>query len=103
MALGLGGIPVPFVLSERNHLQPDPDEIAAKITPRTKILLTNSPGNSTGPVYTDAVQRRMAELAAKHDLLWLSDEIYARIIYGADYASMMRYPGMGERTLIISC
>src|SRR2546430_8582482 len=43
MTLGLGGIPVPFVLSERNHLQPDPDEIAAKITPRTKILITNSP------------------------------------------------------------
>src|SRR2546426_10685822 len=101
MMLGLGGIPVPFVLSERNHLQPDPDEIAAKITPRTKILITNSPGNPTGTVYTDAVQRRMAELAVKHDLLVLSDEIYARIIYGADYASMMRYPGMDERTLII--
>src|SRR5436853_3031099 len=101
ITLGLGGIPVPFVLSERNHLQPDPDEIAAKITPRTKILITNSPGNPTGTVYTDAVQRRMAELAVKHDLLVLSDEIYARIIYGADYASMMRYPGMDERTLII--
>ena len=101
MTLGLGGIPVPFVLSERNHLQPDPDEIAAKITPRTKILITNSPGNPTGTVYTDAVQRRMAELAVKHDLLVLSDEIYARIIYGADYVSMMSYPGMEERTLII--
>src|SRR6184192_691693 len=73
MTLGLGGIPVPFVLSERNHLQPDPDEIAAKITPRTKILITNSPGNPTGTVYTDAVQRRMAELAVKYDLLVLSD------------------------------
>jgi len=101
MTLGLGGIPVPFVLSERNHLQPDPDEIAAKITPRTKILITNSPGNPTGTVYTDAVQRRMAELAVKHDLLVLSDEIYARIMYGADYVSMMNYPGMDERTLII--
>ena len=101
MTLGLGGIPVPFVLSERNHLQPDPDEIAAKITPRTKILITNSPGNPTGTVYTDAVQRRMAELAVKHDLLVLSDEIYARIIYGADYVSMMNYPGMDERALII--
>jgi aspartate/methionine/tyrosine aminotransferase len=101
MTLGLGGIAVPFVLSERNHLQPDPDEIAAKITPRTKILITNSPGNPTGTVYTDAVQRRMAELAVKHDLLLLSDEIYARIIYGADYVSMMSYPGMDERTLII--
>jgi aspartate aminotransferase len=101
MTLGLGGVPVPFVLSERNHLQPDPDEIAAKITRRTKILITNSPGNPTGTVYTDAVQRGMAELAVKHDLLVLSDEIYARIIYGADYVSMMSYPGMEDRTLII--
>ena len=101
MALGLAGVPVPFVLSERNRFQPDPDEIAAKITPRTKILITNSPGNPTGTVYTDAVQRRMAELAVKYDLLVLSDEIYARIIYGADYVSMMSYPGMEERTLII--
>src|SRR5437870_12053803 len=101
ITLGLGGVPVPFQLAERNRLQPDPDEIAAKITPRSKILITNSPGNPTGTVYTDAVQRRMAALAVKHDLLVLSDEIYARIIYGADYASMMRYPGMDERTLII--
>src|SRR5207237_3179617 len=101
MTLGLGGIPVPFVLSERNHLQPDPDEIAAKITPRTKILLANSPGNPTGTVYTDHVQRRLAELAVKHDLLVLSDEIYARIIYGESYKSLLSYPGMEDRTLII--
>src|SRR5213080_450222 len=101
MTLGLGGIPVPFVLSERNHLQPDPDEIAAKITPRTKILITNSPGNPTGTVYADQVQRHIAELAVKHDLLLLSDEIYARIIYGGTYHSMLSYPGMPERTVLL--
>ena len=101
ITLGLGGTPVPFELSERKHLQADPDEIAAKITPRTKVLITNSPGNPTGTVYTDEVQRRLAELAVKHDLLVISDEIYARIIYGGNYVSMMRYPGMEERTLII--
>jgi len=101
ITLGLGGIPVPFELSQRNRLQPDPDEIAAKITPRTKILITNSPGNPTGTVYTDEVQRRLAELAVRHDLLVLSDEIYARVIYGGKYVSLMRYPGMEERTVII--
>src|SRR6266566_1776098 len=45
ITLGLGGIAVPFVLSDKNHLQPDPEEIASKITPRTKVLITNSPGN----------------------------------------------------------
>jgi aspartate/methionine/tyrosine aminotransferase len=101
ITLGLGGIPVPFELSARNHLQPDPDEVKAKITPRTKVLITNSPGNPTGTVYTGEVQRRLAELAVEHDLLVLSDEIYARIIYGGTYVSMISYPGMEERTLII--
>jgi len=98
---GLGAVPVPFTLSARNGLQPDPDEIASKITARTRMLLTNSPGNPTGTVYTDAVQRALAELSVKHDLWVLSDEIYARIIYGGEYMSMLRYPGMRERTLII--
>jgi aspartate/methionine/tyrosine aminotransferase len=101
IALGLGAVPVPFTLSARNHFQPDSAEVASKITPRTRMLLTNSPGNPTGTVYTDAVQRSLAELAVKHDLWVLSDEIYARILYGGDYLSMLRYPGMHERTLII--
>ena len=101
IALGLGAVPVPFTLSARNQFQPDPAEVAGKITPRTRMMLTNSPGNPTGTVYADAVQRALAELAVKHDLWVLSDEIYARIIYGGEYFSMLRYPGMIERTLII--
>jgi aspartate aminotransferase len=101
ITLGLGGVALPFELSERNRFQPDPDELAAKITPRTKILITNSPGNPTGTVYTDDVQRQLAELAVKHDLIVLSDEIYARVIYGGQYRSLMSYPGMEARTLII--
>ncbi len=101
IALGLGGVPVPFELSARNHFQPDLEEVAAKVTRRTRMLITNSPGNPTGTVYTEAVQRGLAELAVKHDLWVLSDEIYARIIYGGEYLSMLRYDGMKERTLII--
>jgi aspartate/methionine/tyrosine aminotransferase len=101
MTPAFGGVGVPFSLSESNQLQPDPDEIEAKITPRTKIIIANSPGNPTGSVYTDAVQRRIAALAVRHDLLVLSDEIYARILYGEDYISLMSYAGMEERTLII--
>jgi aspartate/methionine/tyrosine aminotransferase len=101
ITLGLGGVPVSFELSERNCFQPDPEQIAAKITPRTKILIANSPGNPTGTVYTDAVRRRLSELAVRNDLLVLSDEIYARVIYGGRYVSLLHYPGMEERTLII--
>lgn len=98
---GLGGVPVAFDLAERNRLQPDPDEIASKITKRSKAIITNSPGNPTGTVYTDAVQRRIAELAVKHDLWVLSDEIYGRIIYGSEFLSMLRYAGMPERTVLV--
>jgi aspartate aminotransferase len=101
ITLGLSAVPVPFELSSRNHFQPDLAEVAAKITPRTRMLITNSPGNPTGTVYTDAVQRGLAELAVKHDLWVLSDEIYARILYDGEYLSMLRYPGMEERTVII--
>jgi len=101
ITLGFGGVPVPFALAEKNRLQPDPEEIAAKITPRTKAILLNSPCNPTGTVYFDEVQQRIAELAVKHDLYVLSDEIYARIIYGQKYISMLSYPGMAERTLVI--
>jgi aspartate aminotransferase len=72
---GLGGVGVSFALLEKNRFQPDPDEIARKITPRTKAIITNSPGNPNGTVYSDDVQRAIAKLAVQHDLYVLSDEI----------------------------
>jgi aspartate aminotransferase len=101
IARGLGAVPVPFELTARNHFQPDPTEIASKITARSRMLITNAPGNPTGTVYSEDAQRALAEIAVQHDLWVLSDEIYARIIYGGEYKSMLRYPGMEERTLII--
>ena len=101
ISLGLDAVPVPYTLEAGNDLQPDPDEVASKITGRTRMLITNSPGNPTGTVYSDKVQRALAELAVKHDLWVLSDEIYARIVYGGEFLSMLRYPGMADRTLII--
>src|SRR5215813_3905816 len=98
---GFDSIPVSFGLRKKNKLQPDPDEIARKVTKRTKAIILNSPCNPTGTVYSDEVQRRIAELAVEHDLYVLSDEIYARIIYGQKYKSMLSYPGMAERTMII--
>src|SRR5437588_492769 len=98
---GFGGRAVPYELAERNQFQPDPNEITAKITARTKAILTCSPNNPTGTVYSDAAQRRIAELAVQNDLYVLSDEIYARIIYSDRYISMLSYPGMAERTVII--
>jgi aspartate/methionine/tyrosine aminotransferase len=98
---GLGAVAVPFGLEERNKFQPDVDEIARKITPRTSMIIFNSPNNPTGTVFTDSNLEKIAELAAKHDLWILSDEIYARILFTGEYTSIRTLPGMADRTVII--
>jgi aspartate/methionine/tyrosine aminotransferase len=98
---GLGATAVPFGLEEKNQFQPDLDEIAAKITPRTSVLIFNSPNNPTGTVFNSTALEKLAELARKHDFWILSDEIYARILFGGEYQSIWALPGMAERTVII--
>jgi len=97
----LGATAVAYELEEKNKFQPDVDEIARKITPRTKMLIFNSPNNPTGTVFSDAVLERLAALATKHDLWVLADEIYARILFSGEYKSIRSLPGMAERTVII--
>ena len=98
---GLGATAVPFGLEEKNHFQPDLEEIAAKIMPRTRVLIFNSPSNPTGTVFSSSALQKIAELAQKHDLWIVSDEIYARILFGGAYQSIGALPGMAERTVII--
>ena len=98
---GLGANAVPYRLLEENQFQPDMDEIEANITPRTSVLLMNSPNNPTGSVYSDAVLKRIAELAVRHDLWVIADEIYARIVYGGEYHTISLLPGMAQRTVIL--
>ena len=98
---GLGAKAVPFGLIEKNNFQPDLDEIASKITAKTKVLIFNSPNNPTGTVFDDRVVDGIAALAKKHDLWVITDEIYARILFGGEYKSIWTLPGMTERTVII--
>ena len=98
---GLGAKAVPFFLEEKNHFQPDVREIAEKLSSRTKVLIFNSPNNPTGTVFSDAALSEIAELAVRHDLWILADEIYARILFGGVYKSIWSLPGMAERTVII--
>src|SRR6202140_719558 len=91
---GLGATAVPFGLEEKNQFQPDMAEIAAKISPRTKILIFNSPNNPTGTVFSDAALAQIAKLATKHDLWVVADEIYARILFGGTYKSLWSLPGI---------
>ncbi len=98
---GLGAKPVPFALRENNQFQPDLAEISAKITSKTRILIFNSPNNPTGTVFHRDALERLAALAVEHDLWVISDEIYARILFGGEYQSIWNLPGMAERTVII--
>ena len=100
-ARGLGATAVPFGLEEKNKFQPDVDEIARKITPRTTMLIFNSPNNPTGTVFSGAVLEKLAGLATEHDLWVIADEIYARILFSGEYTSIWSLPGMAQRTVII--
>lgn len=98
---GLGGTAIPFGLEEKNNFQPDLKEIAAKITPRTSVLIFNSPNNPTGTVFSRETVQQLADLARKHDLWVLADEVYARIVFNGEFLSIHLLPGMAQRTVII--
>jgi aspartate aminotransferase len=98
---GLGARAIAFGLEETNKFQPDLQEIADKITPRTTVLIFNSPNNPTGTVFSKETLEPLAELAQKHDLWVLADEIYARIVFNGEFLSIRSLPGMAERTIII--
>ena len=100
-ARGLGAKAVPFALREENKFQPDLAEIAAKVTGKTRVLIFNSPNNPTGTVYDDRTVEGIAELSRQHDLWVITDEIYARIVFGGGFKSIWSLAGMPERTIII--
>jgi aspartate/methionine/tyrosine aminotransferase len=98
----VGGTSVPIPIRMENDFRLDVDELASLITPRTKLLVLNSPANPTGGVLTRSDIERIAELALRHDLVVLSDEIYSRILYdGAEHVSIASLPGMDERTILL--
>jgi aspartate/methionine/tyrosine aminotransferase len=98
----VGGTPVPIPIRMENDFRLDVDELAGLITPKTKVIVINSPANPTGGVLTRDDIERIADLAREHDLVVLSDEIYARILYdGAEHVSIASLPGMAERTILL--
>jgi N-succinyldiaminopimelate aminotransferase len=80
----------------------DPDELAAAVTPRTKVLLLNTPHNPTGKVFTHDELALIADLATDRDLLVLTDEVYEHLVFsGAEHVAIAGLPGMRERTLVV--
>jgi len=98
----VGGTPVPIPIRMENDFRLDVDELAALITPKTRMIVINSPANPTGGVLTRGDLERIAELARRHDLVVLADEIYGRILYdGEEHVSIASLPGMAERTIVL--
>ncbi len=92
-------IPVPLL--EARNWRLDLDELAARITPKTKAVVINSPHNPTGGVLTREDLQTIAELALRHGFLVISDEIYSRNTYGPKFESITQLDGMRERTIIV--
>lgn len=97
----VGGKAVPIPLRESNDFQIDIDELRGLITAKTRMIILNSPGNPTGGVLSHEQLAEIAELAVKHDLWVLSDEIYGRIVYDDKHESITQFDGLVERTIIL--
>jgi aspartate/methionine/tyrosine aminotransferase len=96
-----GARPVPLPLRERNGFDVDLEELRSLITPRTKVLILNSPHNPTGGVLSPATIAEIARLARERDLWLLADEIYGEILYEGEHRSIVREDGMAERTILL--
>jgi len=97
----VGGTAVPIAIRQENDFRLDIDELISLVTPRTKMIVLNSPANPTGGVLTREDLECIAAVAQEHDLVVLSDEIYSRILYEGEHVSIATLPGMAERTIVL--
>ena len=92
---------VPLALREENDFQPDLDELRSLVSPRTKVLVLNSPNNPTGGVLSREAIRDIAAIARERDLWVLTDEIYGELVYDGEHRSIAVEDGMAERTILL--
>ena len=96
-----GGVRVPVTLRPP-AFRPDLDALRAAVTPRTRLILLNSPHNPTGSVFTRDELAVIAGLACERDLLVVADEVYEHMVYAGEHVPIGSLPGMRERTVSIS-
>jgi len=98
----LGGKMVPIQLREDKGFNFTAEDLKALITPKTKMIILNSPQNPTGGVYTKELIEEIAQIAIDNDLWVLSDEIYDRMVHEGKHISITSVPGMQERTVVLN-
>jgi aspartate/methionine/tyrosine aminotransferase len=101
MARFLGLVPVALPVRAQNGFRIDLDELRALISPRTRLLVVNSPHNPTGGVLDRSDLEGIAAVATAHDLVVLTDEIYGRLVHEGEHHSLLAVDGMGERTIVL--
>jgi aminotransferase len=97
-----GGVPVPVATREADEFRLQPENLEAAITPRTRALLIGYPSNPTGATMSREQLLPIAELCERHNLLVLSDEIYALLTYEGQHCCLATLPGLRERTVVFN-
>ncbi len=98
----LGATPIALPLKEEREFRFDIADLEARITPKTRMMIINSPQNPTGGILTHDDLRQIADLAIKHDIIVLADEIYSQITYDDfRHESILQFEGMKERTILL--
>src|SRR6058998_486271 len=97
-----GARPVPVRAADEEGFVPSTETVADAITPRTRLIVLNSPSNPAGSVYSRSQMRGLADLAADHDLTVVSDEIYEKILYEGEHVSPASLDGMFDRTVTVN-
>jgi aspartate aminotransferase len=97
----LGGVPVPIPLRAELDHRLDLDELRSLVSPRTRMIVINSPNNPTGGMLNRSDLEGVAAIALAHDLVVLSDEIYSRLVYEGGQHSMLQVEGMAEHTIVL--
>jgi aspartate/methionine/tyrosine aminotransferase len=102
MARYVGATPVPYAITQANDFRVDLDQLERLVTPRTRLLILNSPANPTGGVFTRDDVERVASLVLRHpELTVLADEIYGRIVHDGEHVSIASLPGFADRTIVL--
>jgi aspartate aminotransferase len=97
----MGATPVPLYLRESRNFSFDPAELEAKITPKTKLLILNSPQNPTGGIIPARDMEAIAAILRRHPQVWVfADEIYSQLCYDGEFCSLTRFPDMIDRTIL---
>jgi len=98
-----GAIPVSVPLREENGFNPDITDFRSRLTPKTRMIVINTPNNPTGVVFGRKVLEELAQLAREKDLFVISDEIYEKMVYDdSRHDSIGSFPGMRDRTITIN-